>query len=200
MADLRLFVAVPVDAPTVAAARRYRRDLGESASPLVRWVADSNLHVTIRFLGGTPEALVPSIGDAVGASAACIGGSASDPTSAGVELELGPMGAFPSARRPGTVWIEVIDRSGTLTRLHDELERELAGFGFAPDNRRFHPHVTIGHVRRRATPAQLRTVALALRSGGSSGHRFVAREVCLMQSRLTPRGAEYSRLAIHRLA
>jgi 2'-5' RNA ligase len=134
-----LFVAVPL---TPAAAGEVSEIVeAVRAMPLpagardVRWVRLDGLHLTLRFLGPTEPELVEPTADAVARAAASASGR--------FEAELAGAGAFPSGRRPRTLWIGVgsgIDELAGLARATDDA---LAGVGWPREERPFRPHLTL---------------------------------------------------------
>ena len=136
---VRLFFAInlPAEADRLhRATARLRADLP------VRWVPPQNLHVTLRFLGSVAGQIVacrkrvrvPPRGSPRSTHASA--GSARSPTHAG------PASSGSACRR----------RSRCL-ELHAALEQALAPLGFAPEDRAFQPHITLGRVRDGARPA-----------------------------------------------
>ena len=175
---LRLFVAVNLDPrvrQAVAAAVAPLRDVERAVS----WVAEPNLHLTLRFLGEQPGERVGELRQAL------VGAAAQVPTHA---LVLRGLGAFPSLRRPRVLWlgVEANDASATL---YQKVDDACASLGFGREARDFHPHVTLGRVRPRATPAPA-TLAAAERLLDSIWTTAVT-SVDLMSSRLGPGGARY---------
>jgi len=100
----------------------------------VRWVRLDGLHLTLRFLGPTPDERVPELAAAVDRAAA-----GRDP----IGLVLRGAGAFPSPARPRAVWIGVDDPMEELARLAAAVEDELAAMGWERNDRPFHPHLTL---------------------------------------------------------
>ncbi|MDH3718875.1 MAG: RNA 2',3'-cyclic phosphodiesterase, partial [Planctomycetota bacterium] len=104
----------------------------------VKWVAEQNLHWTLKFLGDVDSNLVPRICDCLADAVAVI--SPFDVQAVGV-------GAFPSAHRPRTVWLGIREGNEPFIQLHDALEEPLNELGFRTEHRRFQPHMTLGRVR-----------------------------------------------------
>jgi 2'-5' RNA ligase len=71
------------------------------------------------------------------------------------QLEVGNFGAFPSARKSRVLWVGLREKSGSLASLKSAVERELEPHGFEVERRNFHPHVTVGRVRRNASKNDL---------------------------------------------
>ncbi len=142
---LRLFVAVPVPAETVrtvaALVEGVRATDGAAiVGPIrrgsndVRWVRLDGLHVTLRFLGPTPDEKVEAIGNAVRAAAAA--------TSA-FDVRLAGAGAFPSPERPRALWLGVDEGAAAFGELAARLDAELVALGWPHEDRPFRPHLTL---------------------------------------------------------
>ena len=100
----RLFVAVPLDEPAVrtvvAIVERIRADRADAAAHErdVRWVRMDGLHLTLRFLGPTPEGEVQAVANAVRRAAE---------SHDAFEIRIAGGGAFPNPHRPRTLWLGV---------------------------------------------------------------------------------------------
>lgn len=151
------------------------------------WVAAENLHVTLKFLGGVDEGRLADVG-------AALERAASVPA---FEVAVQGLGAFPSLNRPRVLWAGT-SGSSAFTRLAESVDRGLVALGFAPEERGFTPHVTLGRVRE---PRRDPGLAGALEAAASRpfGALRVDR-VSLMQSDLSPRGARYTELAAFSLS
>jgi len=180
---LRLFVAVDVPGPHVAAANNAVAPLRRGL-PQARWTSPESQHVTLKFLGWTPEEDVAAVGDVVKTVAA---GRAPAPVS------LAGVGAFPSARRARVLWFGLEDREGVLPGLAADLDRALEPLGFTAEARAFTPHLTLARfkvpVRLGELPAEVPTE-----------DPFVVSSVRLYRSRLHPAGARYDALSEFPLA
>jgi 2'-5' RNA ligase len=99
---------------------------------------------------------------------------------------------FPHPGRATVLWLGVTDPSGGLARLQRRVEEGLSSEGFAPDERPFHPHVTLG--RWRTPPPRGRVDALLAAPLPLSGPdaEWMVHEVRLMESQLTPQGSIYT--------
>jgi 2'-5' RNA ligase len=136
----RLFVAVPLDEPAVrtvvSLVEQIRADRERDAPDErdVRWVRMDGLHLTLRFLGPTPEADVPTVAEAVRRAA-----STQDPFA--VRIDGG--GSFPNPRRPRTLWLAVTHGTAELESLARAVNRELVAAGWPSDDRPFRAHLTV---------------------------------------------------------
>ncbi len=135
----RLFVGVALPEPAAAEIRDVVE--GVRAMPLpngardVRWVRLDGLHLTLRFLGPTPESRIGPTIEAVEAVAANAAGS--------IAIELAGSGTFPPGRRPRTLWIGVSAGLDGLTTLAAQTEAALVAAGWPPDDRPFRAHLTL---------------------------------------------------------
>lgn len=147
----------------------------------VRWVAADNVHLTLKFLGEVDEGLVPGIERAL----AEVAGSAQP-----FALALEGGGCFPNARSPRVIWVGVGEGADGASRLAVEVERALKPLGFAPEKRRFRPHLTIGRPKdpRAAAGATAEKIE-QLRGFGAPAAEAAA--LALIKSTLTPEGAVY---------
>ena len=182
MSGVRTFIAVELDGPMrdalAALQERIRRELG----PPMRWVKPEGMHLTLKFLGQTPEDLLSSIADALAAAAR---------RSRPFAIELGEAGGFPTPRRPRVLWAAVRGDLDALADLRQNVEEMIAPLGFPTEQRAFRPHLTLGRAAGEVRIAPERWTAAGIESPAV---RQTVRRVVLMKSELGPGGARYSRL------
>jgi len=149
----------------------------------VSWVKPSNVHLTLKFLGGVAADMIEAVSAAVKRSARA---------TTTFELEVQGTGCFPSPRSPRVFWVGLGSLPEALVQLYTSLEQELARLGFEREKRRFAPHLTIGRLR---TPRNGAELAQKLIDIGFESEKFVAREVVVMRSQLKPTGSIYTPLS-----
>lgn len=179
MAELiRSFIAVLLPeevrravAMTIEELKVYRADVG--------WVRPENLHLTLRFLGEQGERELERAREALGEAAA-----QASPFAVGLK----GLGAFPLRGRPRVVWVGVAEGADRLVGLQAAVEAALAVRGFHPEERPFHPHLTIGRVRG---SRGVEALSAALGEEQVFGEAEVT-ALHLMRSDLHPTGARYS--------
>lgn len=175
---IRSFIAVPLP-------EEVRRAVGMTIEELrgfgadVGWVRPENLHLTLRFLGEQGERELDRVREALAEATA----EASPFT-----VSLQGLGAFPLRGTPRVIWVGVAEGADQLSALQAAVEAALAQRGFRPEERAFHPHLTIGRVRG---TRGIQALAGALRDEQLFGEAEVA-VVHLMCSDLHPGGARYS--------
>ncbi|GIW44999.1 MAG: RNA 2',3'-cyclic phosphodiesterase [Candidatus Binatia bacterium] len=178
---IRTFIAVDIDSLLADRIAALQTALAKTKAD-VRWVERESWHITLKFLGPTLEEQIPQITDAIHRVAAeC------QPW----PIELRGLGAFPSLRRPRVLWLGVRDE-GRLAQAARALDDALAPLGFAPEERPFQPHLTIGRVRSlkgwEALEEQIKSL------WEESWGEYRAQEIILYQSDLRPTGAVYTAL------
>ncbi len=150
----------------------------------VKWVSPDCLHVTLKFLGNTPDALVADV-----VRAAELAAEGMKP----MTLSLKAVGAFPSPSKPHILWAGVGGDVPELQKLAVALETYLEMLGFTPEERPFTAHVTLGRSAQRGDSAEF--PVFSGRFENKELGAFVARRFVLYESQLTPRGPIYTPLA-----
>lgn len=134
----RLFVAVPLPDDAVAAVASIVDAVRGQALPTgmrdVRWVRLDGVHLTLRFLGPTPDDRIEATADAVRAAATEV---------PPLRLAIAGSGTFPPGPRPRTLWLGLTDGVDALTRLSERVSVALAGAGWTADARPFRAHLTL---------------------------------------------------------
>ena len=175
----RLFVAIRP--PEIV---RDRLIDAMSDSPELGWVADENLHLTLRFIGEVEGPLADDI-------ALALTRIRSHP----LELGIDGVGLF-ERRNGGALWAGVEPRP-PVAALAAKVERACVSAGLEPERRAFHPHVTLARWNRREAKAAQAFLERnrALASGPFAVDRFI-----LYESRLSRHGAHYEEVADYPLA
>lgn len=134
----RLFVAVPLPPDAAAAVASIVDEVRGQGLPSgmhdVRWVRLDGLHLTLRFLGPTPDARIESTMAAVHAAAAL---------AAPLRLTIAGSGTFPPGPRPRTLWLGLTDGASDVARLAAFVNQAMIGAGWPADDRPFRPHLTL---------------------------------------------------------
>jgi 2'-5' RNA ligase len=133
----RLFVSVDLPPPLEPKVRDLQSYLRGTRADL-RFTKPEQAHLTMKFVGDTPEESVGEVEDIVEEAAAEV-----EP----FRVELGGTGVFPSRDYVSVVWVGVREGRDGLTRLHDELEERSVGRGLADEAEHdYKPHVTLARM------------------------------------------------------
>jgi len=185
---MRSFIALELPTEAKSAAAKIMAELKPSGAN-VKWVKPQGLHLTLKFLGEVDPKRLPALCQAL--ARACAGRPP-------LGLGLAGVGAFPGPARPQVVWLGVTGQVPELGELASAVEKEMEGLGFAPENRPFRPHLTLGRLRRgrdkRARPDTAGLSQALASLVAFKGPDFKADKVALMKSTLTPAGAVYEQL------
>ena len=151
----------------------------------VKWVRPEQFHLTLRFIGNVAESEVPALVDALGRVCA---------RAERLTLKTSELGCFPNRRVPRVIWVGLSGDLDALAHLAQRVARETSHWGKVEEGA-FHPHLTLGRFTGRD-----RMVLQEL--GNSLAGRFALPETTwrsetlhLIQSRLSPTGAQYTLLA-----
>jgi 2'-5' RNA ligase len=167
MNRIRCFLAVtfPVAVTRKIAEEIERQRKSVAAGVRVAWVPPANLHVTLRFLGSIDEDLIDGIVVRLKKVA-----ERNPP----FEARAQGLGSFPHV-----LWVGVEGEG--LAKLGREVEAAMVGLGFAPEERPFHPHITVGRVKEGSVhwkePMEFGAATLS--------------EIVVYESRTHKAGAEY---------
>jgi len=102
------------------------------------WVKSKLQHLTLRFLGETPETKIEPVANAL---------SSIVNSTQSFELQLDKMGVFGSKYKPEVLWYGFSEFS-LFKNLFDNLEKKLHDIGFQENYGNFVPHITIGRIKK----------------------------------------------------
>jgi len=177
---VRLFVAIEIPGEIRSALAAFLQELRPTA-PQVKWVRAENLHVTLKFLGHTDDAKLPSVEQALGTI------RNGEP----VTLGLRGLGFFPNEKRPRVFWVGMA-ASDNLKTIASNIDQAVHPLGFPLEERPFSPHLTLARFDSPGIHAKLGSAIVENRSREFGS--MMTREFHLIQSHLKPSGAEYTTL------
>ncbi len=176
---MRLFVAIEVS-PEIR--NRISEFVNQAKHRLAnaRWVRPEGLHVTLKFLGNVADDRRVSIESALQKVKA-----------RQFELSVRNIGFFPNPKSPRVLWVGL--HSGPeLASLAEGTDEALTLLGFEREKRAFTPHVTLARFMERSRTRNVNTVLPDL---NPSFGTMTAKEFHLYESKLSPKGASYSKIA-----
>lgn len=177
---MRLFVALEVPEPVRREVARRMAGLRDRL-PRARWVDPENIHLTLLFLGQTPDDKVPALAAKLREAFA---------RHAPMTVRLSGGGTFPPKRPARVAWVGMEAPEELAAVQAGAVAAAIEAVGFEPEERPFMPHVTLA----RCEPNWPRDAAEKFASAfpGEIGPPFTVDRGVLMESRLSPRGARYS--------
>ena len=182
--NIRAFLAIDPPENILQAMSRLQEILKREISGRISWTKPQGQHLTLKFFGDISTEDVKNICSAVQNRAT---------SEQSLNLKIEKLGVFPGARRPLVIWCGVTDDVEKLSGLQKQLDSDFAGIGFPRENRPFRAHLTIGRIK---DPSGLTGISEALtKYNAFAAGEFSCKELILFQSRLTPQGAIYTKLA-----
>lgn len=184
---VRSFLAVELPQAILDRIGEVQQEL-KSLSADVRWVNPGNIHLTLKFFGNIEEPEIDSIVKAI-----------EEPvrTTSPISITVQGVGAFPGLKNPRVIWVGLHDEKGASVSFQKRLESELGKIGFPPEDRSFHPHLTLGRMRSNRGKDEL--VGRMERFKEEVFGQFQADKVILFKSDLKPTGPIYTPLREIRL-
>jgi 2'-5' RNA ligase len=183
---MRTFIAIPLPPQ----ARMLLGDLQKSLRSFgadVRWTSVPSIHLTLKFLGEIDPAVLPTLLELLRA------GTASEIS---CSLRLHGLGGFPNLRNPRVIWCGLEGDIPRLESLQQKVERACLEAGFAPEERSFQPHLTLGRVRSKSN---LQPLMDYIKIASTRDCWFDVKGFNIYQSILRPQGAVYTVLEAIRL-
>lgn len=190
---MRTFVAIEIPESLKAILDRSVEGLRSGAvDELVRWVRPGSMHLTLKFLGEIEQLQVQAVEEIL--DQVVVGFSE-------FALEIAGFGCFPNRKRPRVLWVGFNSGGVALGQLQAELAIRLEKIGFEADHRDYHPHMTIGRVRKELSAVESKSISDWAQEAqlGTIG-RFEVESISLIHSVLEPGGAVYTHLHGARLA
>lgn len=174
----RLFVAVDVrlSEPFRVVSAQLKQQL---CLDKIAWVNANLHHLTLRFLGQTPEPYILPLKQALTKLAA---------ENHAFSLEINKLGVFGSKHSPQVIWLGFQDFE-PFRQLFLQLEPQLSAIGFEPNYGNFVPHLTLGRIKQIQNKKRFWELVTALQPKESQVVRVDS--LLLIQSRLTPQGPIY---------
>jgi 2'-5' RNA ligase len=179
---IRSFLAIELPKPILRKIEEVQGDLRLTHAD-VRWVNPEKIHLTLKFFGNIEESRINPIFKAI-----------EEPiqNTPPFSLKVRGVGAFPQMRNPRVIWMGLVNGKEVLASLQKQIETQLEKIGFQPEDRPFHPHLTLGRMRSSRGKEEL--------VGGMEKHReeefgdFQIERVVLFKSDLRPTGPIYTPL------
>jgi 2'-5' RNA ligase len=132
----RLFIAIDINNSIRNNIGTIIAKLASSTPPALNWIPVHKIHLTLKFLGDTPDNKIKEIESAL--NSVCLEFNP-------FKLVVGGLGAFPKLDRPRIIWIG-LKTSPELMVFQNRIDKSLLKLGFASENRPFNAHLTLCRV------------------------------------------------------
>lgn len=179
MNEKRLFIAikVPENPLIVGLSDNLKTCL---AKDKINWVKTSNLHLTFKFLGNTSVSKIPEILSAI------------EETTKLYEkftASIDEIGIFGSKYNPKVMWVKA-NPEKRFNQIFETLSQHLSQIGISKTSENFVPHVTLARIKHIQDVKYFQSCISKYKH--SISFDFLVENMILFESRLTPKGAEYS--------
>src|SRR5262249_37028240 len=190
---MRLFIAIDIEGAIRERIQRFMEGV-RGFAPDARWVRPESLHVTLKFIGERPPEVMEEIKHVLSTIQART-----------LEITFRGYGFFPTSKSPRVFWLG-IESGPELARLAKTVDEATTTLGILQEEHAFSPHLTLargaggsGAPRWRKGDGrdhnfrhlQEKLAAVpTLEFGTMTAHAFF-----LYESRLSPSGSRYTRIA-----
>ena len=184
---IRSFLAIEIPRTILKKIEEVQDDLKSSRAD-VRWVNPEKIHLTLKFFGNIDESRIDPIVKSI---------ERPTQTISPFSLKVRGVGAFPHLKNPRVIWMGLVDGKEVLVSFQKQLEKELEKIGFEPEERAFHPHLTLG--RMKSSKAREELTGRMERHQEEEFGDFQVERIVLFKSDLKPTGPIYTPLRELRL-
>ena len=181
MSLIRAFIAIELPPELKKELTKVETQLKINSPPVIKWIEPGSIHITLKFLGETSDAILDDLILAMEESVVGV---------SPFKLDVRQLGAFPGVDRPQVIWVGVSGEMEKLKQLQKNLEKNTEQLGFKRESRTFSPHLTLGRVRDGARPDDIQRISKLLNETVFAAlHNINVNQINLMKSVLTPTGA-----------
>lgn len=180
----RTFLAIPIPVGTEfpALTGRLQRNLAHERRN-INWCKNNQIHLTLKFVGDTPEEDVPKIVNACQKVAK---------NHHPFTLDFNRTGIFGSNHSPRVLWLGMSEEPKALYQLEEDLLDAFDDLGYLRDRQNFVPHLTICRIKQLIDKPFFQQVYQSIEQK-TYLHADV-KEIVYYQSFLQPTGAVYKSL------
>ena len=179
---IRSFLAIELPKSILKKIEEVQGDL-RSTHADVRWGNPEKIHLTLKFFGNIEESRIDPIFKSI---------EEVMQNTLPFSLKVRGVGAFPQLKNPRVIWMGLVDGREILTSFRKQIESQLGKIGFQPEDRPFHPHLTLGRMKSSRGKEEL--VGRMERHKEEEFGDLQVERVVLFKSDLRPSGPIYTPL------
>ena len=180
----RLFLAIPIktaDNGFVPLIDGLKRQLAHEKR--INWVRPLNIHLTLKFIGDTPNEDIPKIIEAVEEMLK---------NHKSFTMDFNRTGIFGSRYAPRVLWMGMNETPQELYNLEEDTLTAFDKLGYLRDRQNFVPHITLGRIKELCEKQYFQKIVSSIEQ--KSYIKQEVNEIILFQSILRPEGATYKEL------
>ena len=176
---LRTFISVPVP-NSVKNVKQMLTSTCEDEKVDIRWVKHNNLHITLHFLGYTPEKEIPQLKKML---------SKIIKSQKAFDLTISKTGKFPDNDKPSVLYLGVEGNLKPLNELVNDIKKDISSIGYNKDLKEFTPHVTVGKINY---PQKFNPDLSTFLNSSYDKIKFTVDKIQFVSSESLPEGVVYS--------
>ena len=134
---IRTFLAVPLPNEVKGKKNMFFSTIDHS-NVQINWIKSQNLHLTLKFIGYTPENMFGEIVSEL---------SEIFKNQKPFSISVKDTGCFPFPERPSTLWMGIDGNTNPLKNLVLNIENTMEKLGFPRSYKKFYPHITIARIK-----------------------------------------------------
>ncbi len=134
---LRTFLSIPVP-PEIHALRDKLQDSVNSQGAKISWIRKGNIHLTMKFIGDTPEDDVDKISHTIKDIII---------STPAMKFEITGTGCFPKKTRPRILWLGINGDLTPLQHLVRNINDALDPLGYPKEEKEYVPHLTLARIK-----------------------------------------------------
>lgn len=186
ISTVRLFIALPLPTEVQQQMALIQQELRQKL-PVGsgRWLHPDDTHITLKFLGNTPESVIEQV----------------KPLLYGIARRQKPLtliadhlDCFPDASKPRVIYAAVDGERKKLARLQQMTQSSIEPLGFEPEQRHYTPHITLARIGRRVGSTERTQIGAEIPSFAFEPLTWQSASVSLYQSVQTDAGPRYNQL------
>lgn len=177
----RLFLAIPIktiDNDFKTLLDGLKRQLAHEKR--INWANPKNIHLTLKFIGNTPDNDIPKIIDRVGEMLK---------NHKSFLMNFNRTGIFGSRYAPRVMWLGMQNTPQELYNLEEDTLTTFDNLGYLRDRQNFVPHITLGRIKELCEKQYFQKIMAGIEQKSYISQEV--NEIILFQSILRPEGAFY---------
>jgi 2'-5' RNA ligase len=182
--NIRAFLAIEPPEDILQKISVLQEKLRREIRGQISWAKPPGQHLTLKFFGDISKEDVNHI---------CSVMQNRIVSEASLNLKIEKIGVFPDDRRPRVLWCGVMGDAEKLVTLQKKLDDDFAAIGFPSEDRPFRAHLTLARIKDWRDLMGMNEALV--KYGAFTAGEFSCKELILFQSKLSPQGAVYTKLA-----
>jgi 2'-5' RNA ligase len=184
---LRVFISILLPQKQRQAISDRIDSIRAETAKMIKWVDPATLHITLKFCGECEENIVEEIKNQLN----------NLKQQGSFTLHTEDIDAFPNINKPNIIWTRIQGDLGPLKLLQKEVENATSNAGVEIERSPFHPHLTLGRVKRHTVLSQ--TIINKMKNSELVLEPWLVEEVALIKSELTQSGPIHEILGLFKI-